>query len=317
MLVSCPTTHPPAGVLYNHVSKTGGTELIRRLKALLKSPDMPWVKVNSREGMSQVKLGRDGALVVQADTSPVQVSASDAARFFVIGLVRRPCDYARSVWSFRSGRCAQCSTGANGTSTSSMQGPKYCWLRAVCESGIYGSTPPYTSASDLARFESWVLRRPPTKNTSVKARVRTGSPVSAQAHMFAAPSGLIGLHEDGLTGQLTLRLGAANLSAHVHCWVRTHEMDAGLVACLEAYGDTCGGRLSASQRVRLHHWREAQKQQPTTRVHAKTPTNVMQSAPTASGQACSSYFTAGATAAVLSRDADLIDRFGLESCCSN
>ena len=76
MLVSCPTTNPPAGVLYNHVSKTGGTSLIQRLKSLLVSPDMPLVKAGSREEMSQIKLGRDGALVAQVDTEPIQVIAS-------------------------------------------------------------------------------------------------------------------------------------------------------------------------------------------------------------------------------------------------
>ena len=107
MLVSCPTTHPPAGVLYNHVSKTGGTELIKRLRALLVIPkNMPLSMPSSSEEMRQIKLCRDGTLVVQLDTKPIQLSASDAARFFVVGLVRRPCDYARSLWAFRSGKCA-------------------------------------------------------------------------------------------------------------------------------------------------------------------------------------------------------------------
>ena len=296
MLVSCPTTHPPAGVLYNHVSKTGGTELIKRLRALLVSRDMPLSKPNSSEEMSQIKLGRDGTLVVQVDTKPIQLSASDAARFFVVGLVRRPCDYARSVWAFNSGKCASCdvgldSAGASRMSTSSLLAthrrvncsvPSF---RAMCDSGIYGATPPYASASDLARFDRWV---------------RGTRPI---------PLG----HAGGLTRELTKRLGA-NLSAHVHCWVRTHEMDAGLVACLEAYGETCGGRLGASQRDRLD--RAAQAQQNATRAHSGAK-GTMQSAPTASGQPCSAYFTAAANAAVLSRDADLIDRFGLGSCCSD
>ena len=313
MLVSCPTTNPPAGVLYNHVSKTGGTSFTARLNAL-KSLDMPLVKAGSREEMSQIKLGRDGALVVQVDTKPIQVSASDAARFFVIGLVRRPCDYARSVWSFRSSRCASCdyagvgldSAGTNRTSSSLLakhsrvncSEPSF---RAVCDSGIYGATPPYASASDLARFDRWVRSTQPRSRGLAEGIGEAG----------------------GLTSALTKRLGAANLSAHVHCWVRTHEMDAGLVACLEAYGETCGGRLGASQRQELDRRRvrlQQEQQQPASRAHSRATGAMqlrMQSAPTASGQPCSTYFTAAANAAVLSRDADLIDRFGLGSCCSD
>ena len=308
MLVSCPTTNPPAGVLYNHVSKTGGTSFAARLHAL-KSPDMPLVKAGSREEMSQIKLGRDGALVAQVDTEPIQVIASDAARFFVIGLVRRPCDYARSVWSFRSARCASCDyAGVGLDSAAPTARPRLAKhnysrvncsepsFRAVCDSGRYGATPPYASASDLARFDRWV--RSTWRSTQ--------------------PRGLAKGMAGGLTSELTKRLGAANLSAHVHCWVRTHEMDAGLVACLEAYGETCGGRLGASQRQELDRRRVAQEQQqPASRAHSRATGARMQSAPTASGQPCSTYFTAAANAAVLSRDADLIDRFGLGSCCSD
>ena len=118
---------------------------------------------------------------------------------------------------------------------------------------------------------------------------------------------------------MVTRLGAANLSAHVHCWVRTHEMDAGLVACLDAYVDSCGGRLGEYQRHRLGQWREAQQQQQPAsynRTGAKGATQILNPSSN-SGQPCSTYFTAAANAAVLSRDADLIDRFGLGSCCSD
>jgi len=169
MLVSCPTTNPPAGVLYNHLSKTGGTSLTARFYAL-KSPDMPLVKAGSREEMRQIKLGRDGALVIQVDTQPIQVSASDAARFFVIGLVRRPCDYALSIWSFSSDRCLTCTL--EHTAPWNNTAAPYCSLDSLRSSylaGSYGDTPPYTSAGDLARFDRWVLQR--WKGGSLTSRI--------------------------------------------------------------------------------------------------------------------------------------------------
>ena len=44
----------------------------------------------------------NGALVIQDDTEHMQVEERDARRFFIIGLMRRPCDFAVSSWAYQS-----------------------------------------------------------------------------------------------------------------------------------------------------------------------------------------------------------------------
>ena len=75
-------------------------------------------------------LGVDGALVIKEDVYDLQVSAADAASFFVVGTVRRPCDYMVSSWAFESAKSA--------------------------DDRKWGVTPPYDGANDTARFDTWV-----------------------------------------------------------------------------------------------------------------------------------------------------------------
>lgn len=86
-----------------------------------------------------LRASQDGALVVQEDVMhDMRLTSTDAASFFVIGLVRRPCDYMMSVWA--SSSVNQWEKNAAGAR----------------EQGWWGQTPPYNNTADQERFELWL-----------------------------------------------------------------------------------------------------------------------------------------------------------------
>lgn len=102
----CPK-NTPVGVLYNHVSKTGGTSMKQLLQEAM--CDGNWGKkcrvqmkshyVKRKADDGATKVTDNGALFIEDDTQHMKLKQDDADNFFVIGLVRRPCDYALSVWA--------------------------------------------------------------------------------------------------------------------------------------------------------------------------------------------------------------------------
>jgi hypothetical protein len=129
---SCPKSSPPLGVLYNHLSKTGGTTLKYMLQTLLNDGGLAPIKVSSH-AVPSAELAThppNGALIVQDDITNLQLEAYDAENFFTIAAVRRPCDYAVSYWTYSSDL-------HHGT-------------------GQYeGTTPPYDGDTDVANFHLW------------------------------------------------------------------------------------------------------------------------------------------------------------------
>ena len=102
---SCPK-NTPVGVLYNHVSKTGGTSMKQVLQEAMcggKWGESCRVQMKShyvkRKNDDGGKVADNGALFIEDDVAQMKVRQEDADNFFIIGLIRRPCDYALSRWA--------------------------------------------------------------------------------------------------------------------------------------------------------------------------------------------------------------------------
>ena len=104
----CPANKRPWGVLFNHVSKTGGTSFKQLLEQATGGLRKTAIRVHglnidyfnsNRHYTSNPSHSPNGALVIQDDVHHgLKLTRGDAQNFFTIGLVRRPCDYLLSSW---------------------------------------------------------------------------------------------------------------------------------------------------------------------------------------------------------------------------
>ena len=138
---SCPSN--VKGILYNHIAKTGGTVANYMFRAVLSDEGEPkyqwddrgmsWNLMNHEHGGANESRPR---YVYQYDQlmdgagNPMAISPHDGHKYFVVGLVRPPCDYLLSQWVEKSNE-----GGAN---------------------PLMGSSPPYSSAVDKGRFREFV-----------------------------------------------------------------------------------------------------------------------------------------------------------------
>ena len=135
---SCPSAHPPKGLLYNHLSKTGGTTMKMLLYEATGASTNPngnvtYIKPPDHIKGSDKRIGPNGALVIQEDVvHSLAVDKADAEDFFVVGIVRRPCDYMLSTWAWMSEQ---------------NKGKGF---------PMWGTKPPYDNPDDLGRFRGWV-----------------------------------------------------------------------------------------------------------------------------------------------------------------
>lgn len=162
--------------------------------------------INGMEHLpNETLMGVHGALVIQEDLNDITVNADDSDSFFVIGLVRRPCDFMVASWAAMS--------------------PK-AHLR---DNESYGVNPPYNNAADRARFETWA-------NKVVEARDQDRSTKHGAILESVAFKDRYGEHtwlEDS-EGQVF------QFPKNVHCWVRTEDMAHDLRVCMHQY-QSCGG----------------------------------------------------------------------------
>jgi len=196
----CPGSNPPKGLLYNHMSKTGGTtmkEMLMLAMGVVNSQgNVTLHNVADHIKGNDKSLGKMGALIIQDDINKdLQTTSADASNFFVLGVVRRPCDYLVSTWAW-----------------SSMTQPS---------GGMWGTSPPFDTDDDLAAFTQWL-----DKNIAKRDEGENwyGTKESGMGAKF-------------MTSALDARYQDPNL---VHCWVRTHSMTDDLKKCMAQYGSCGG-----------------------------------------------------------------------------
>ena len=306
----CPSANPPKGLLYNHMSKTGGTTMKLLLTEAMgvknSQGNVTLHHAESHIAGSDKSLGKDGALIFQDDTardlqarpstqpptpSPdpsralsstcgkrpdrhahntrlaaphappclasvsSQTTSQDAASFFVLGVVRRPCDYLVSTWAWSS------------------------MLNRGKTSGTFlGKTPPYDNPEDQAAFASWM-----------------GEVIS---HRDAGEGWYSG--SKFMSSALNSRYQDPN---QVHCWVRTHSMTDDLKKCMAQYG-SCGGTYSL-EGLAADRMDEARSKANA----AIKPTETAK---------CSTFFkNSSLMKDVMSSESSLISKYNLGSCCSS
>ena len=153
---SCPSN--VKGVLYNHIAKTGGTAANYMLRAVLSIKGEPKYQWDDR-GESWNLMHKEGAnesmprYVYQSDMlkdaggNPMPISSADGHKYFVIGMVRPPCDYLLSQWVEQSN---------DGSS-----------------SPLMGSSPPYSSEVDKGKFRDFVGRTINATNKVGQSKAKT------------------------------------------------------------------------------------------------------------------------------------------------
>lgn len=142
---TCPSgAMPPLGVMYNHVSKTGGTSMFSVLSLAFGTDGVLVPAGNdtdTEEVWSTLAKSTPNISLMLDDCEPLQTTAHQASLLFSIATVRRPCDYYLSLWSFTSDQ------------------PENVGL-PFRESANLGRTKPYTNAADIARFKAFMHEFP-------------------------------------------------------------------------------------------------------------------------------------------------------------
>lgn len=165
----------PIGMMYNHISKTGGSTM----KGVLSTVFGGKIQLTSHSPPSKASLASfppNGALMIQDDGTDLQVTSADAHNYFVIGLVRRPCDFALSNWAYDSDK-----------------------NRAKGQKQPYdGGSPPYQSANDKTAFEGYLMMEnakgnvnPDYQLSSMTNMLHKRIPDESQVHCWARTHSLV------------------------------------------------------------------------------------------------------------------------------
>ena len=308
----CPAASPPRGVLYNHLGKTGGTYMKELLKAAMgasrsSNSNVSYVNIDGHVSGDSPLLGPDGALIIQDDVNKeLRTTEADAASFFHIGMVRRPCDYMVSAWAFTSlgvrhtahvNRIAESlhsrtpvaalslvshdkEAAHADAAMKSMAEMTYQEMMGVSDPNrLWGSSPPYDNDPDRSRFATWLS--------------------SAGDKRDAGKS-----WNDGsrfMSSHLEQRYDDPDV---VHCWVRTHLMLDDLKKCMLQYG-ACGGKWAGPDSLS------------DERVVAAKKAADAGIAPSTYAS-CSSFFSNSTLmATVMHSEAKLIAKYKLDTCCSD
>lgn len=161
--------------------------------------------------------------------SAATVDDSIRARYFVVGVVRPPCDWEVSNWAYLS------DLQYLNRAKPGQRGFRRTFPDPGHDGNLLGLRPPYNASDDIGRFRSF-LRDPLRGGDSLEHRLQvryTGS---------------------------DLRTG---LLAAAHCWIWTSSLARDLGRCLEQYA-SCGG-----EKVNVTSWlqeNEALRDNPSERI---------------------------------------------------
>jgi len=213
-----------SGLLYNHVSKTGGTS-VKSFVLSAVCQERRWLTGRTHwTGSEQIFRNSTPICVLQDDVHHMRVSAHDASIFYVLGSIRHPCDYYISYFSF--------------VSEQKLRGKALGWDRA-----ILGQTPPFSSPTDIGRFFLWMRALNDTYT-----RQRRGEVIWEWAAMPMA-------------WQVANHYGSPD---NVHCWMRTASLLDDAISCVEQYVATCGGAVERGYQDALASARDARSAHKTS-----------------------------------------------------
>jgi hypothetical protein len=169
---TCPSAaEGPTGVLHNHVSKAGGTEMYHVFGRAFGYDKVQIRQEVLRGDEPDLVAQRPSASVLYDDCNPyMRTSPEVASRFFSIATVRRPCDYYTSLWKFASDR--PLSVG-----------------HPIGDSPFLGQSPPYTSAADVARFRGFMREVFNRTGLADNYALRLGN--GSQVHCYARTDRLL------------------------------------------------------------------------------------------------------------------------------
>jgi hypothetical protein len=205
---SCPSN--VKGLLYNHIPKTGGTVVHHMLQAILSPGGEPKYQMDTRGSTPPGALDESMPRYVyqmdqlkDAGGNPMPISSGDGHKYFVIGLVRRPCDYLLSQWVEKSNEAHK---GGN-------------W-----GADWYGTSSPYSSEVDKGKFHDFV-------GGVVNATNKAGH---SSVKLMDAPFMSVGTRVRGYD--------AAKDGGYLHCIMYTHSLVNDFKACIRQY-QNCGGQV--------------------------------------------------------------------------
>jgi hypothetical protein len=284
--VACPSgPGQPAGLLYNHLSKTGGTTV--------QDVVFPAVcgrgnKLSARKhysGDEPAFKGRDGCVLQRDIDYSMNVNARDASIFYVLGSIREPCDYYLSLWSFISD-CHRKNPKASMFQNTPAW--KYAW-----KSGVLGLSPPYNNSRDIGRFHEWhrSLHKAYERGDSYEQRVNAGKELYAE--------------------RVARRYGSFD---NVHCWMRTSTLLEDATTCVDRYTGDCQGNVRGKAwRWHLDHALESSRTGPPGKAEKAS-----------SHASCGGFFGAEEEAKLMAREESVLSArgfpsfadFGIRSCCA-
>jgi len=231
------------GVMFNHIPKTGGSVFVKLLSAIFSEPTYAKSFLSGGpDPKHKPSAEAKYSLIIESDTANYKNTEDDMNQYFVIGLVRRPCDYMLSRW------VQKCSTDTH---------DDFC------------------SGKDQSHFKEFVT-------DSVGGTSEQTSPLMSSA--------------------LADRYGK-----NLHCYVRMHELQADLLACVSKY-EGCGGEVDHSH-LSPDHLAAAMKDAAAV-THAAGRS-------VGDHEPCSKMFDADMKAAVLKTEQGVIDTYKLGDCCSS
>ena len=218
---SCPSN--VKGVLYNHIMKTGGTAANYMFRAVLSNEGEPkyqwddrgmsWNELNQGANESMPRYVYEYGMLKDHGGNLMPISSADGHKYFVIGMVRPPCDYLLSQWVEQSNE-------ANAKPT-----PGWAKSAKKDPANWYGDghhdSPPYSSEVDKGKFRDFV-------GLTINETNKVGP---SKATLEESPLMSVGARVRGYD--------KAEDGGYLHCIMYTHTIVNDFKKCIRQY-ESCG-----------------------------------------------------------------------------